>query len=368
MRRFIDQLILVALCLASAVAFDPETPPVLEVCFALIFLNLPLVFEAKEVLEEKQSFNQKFTILIFILAWALCIPLPKMIFFTPVLLYNIEGPPQILLGLMQPLLYFQAPVSRSFLFLPVVCSVLSVYISRKTSREAFFLRDHYQTLNEKNFLYDNLQRRNQRLLENQELTMKNAVLQERNRISREIHDHVGHLLSSAIIQLGAVEMLEGNADLKKNIAQTRETLETGMESIRSSIHNIHSASLSLELFLKQVEQEFKFCTLTTHYDCSEAPPSSVHYAAIHMIKEALTNVSKHSDATAVQISFMEAKDYYHLLIADNGTVVSKGSDEGIGLLTIEERAKSMGGNFHLNTDNGYHLFITLPKEKEGDPS
>ena len=93
------------------------------------------------------------------------------------------------------------------------------------------------------------------------------------------------------------------------------------------------------------------------------------------VKEALSNVARHSNATLVQITMREHPALYQLCIEDNGTLeeglsLSENNREalfssrGIGLSNMNDRLKILNGNLQITIQKGFRLFITIPKEQE----
>lgn len=84
-----------------------------------------------------------------------------------------------------------------------------------------------------------------------------ATLQERNRIAREIHDNVGHMLSRAILQMGALQTIHREEPLHGQLMQINDTLGEAMNSIRESVHDLHNESLDLKQALFDICKEFE---------------------------------------------------------------------------------------------------------------
>lgn len=79
----------------------------------------------------------------------------------------------------------------------------------------------------------------------QETQLALQIVEERNRIARDIHDNVGHLLSSAILQIGALEMINQEPKLKEPLENLSATVHTGMDRIRQmSMTSMRHRSLS----------------------------------------------------------------------------------------------------------------------------
>ena len=96
-----------------------------------------------------------------------------------------------------------------------------------------------------------LEEKNRKLIESQDKTVYAATLSERNRIAREIHDNVGHMLTRAILQMGAIKVLNKDEKLKPSIEEIDRTLNTAMSNIRNSVHDLHDESIDLESSLLQ---------------------------------------------------------------------------------------------------------------------
>lgn len=202
---------------------------------------------------------------------------------------------------------------------------------------------------------------NQELMEEADANRRNDILQERNRIAREIHDNVGHKLTSAILQISALDTSPSSSS--GALEQIQETLEEAMHEVRKSIHQMHDESLSFRNALERMVDKFTFCPvhLSLHYQAE--PPARIYYVLLMVSREALSNTAKHSNAKRMDIHFREDKKKYHLLIRDNGTLQHEGQ-VGMGLLSMEERILSLGGSFYFNKDKGFRIFMQIPKEEK----
>ena len=148
-----------------------------------------------------------------------------------------------------------------------------------------------------------------------------------------------------------------------------------MTSIRTSVHDLHDESLNLKEVSESLTSEFTFCPVTLDYDMGFEVPRVIKYCFISIIKEAFSNVTRHSNATLVQITMREHPALYQLCIEDNGTlpenmtISTHGSNthfsnKGIGLSNMRERLKVLNGNLQITVQQGFRLFITIPKEQE----
>ncbi len=193
--------------------------------------------------------------------------------------------------------------------------------------------------------------------------MNVATLNERNRIAREIHDNVGHLLSSSILQVGALMVLCTDEEFKKKIIAVKDTLSQAMESVRKNVHGLYDESIVLYTEIRTILCNFTFCPVTFDYEIESDPDRNLKYAFIAVVREELSNVIRHSNATAVNITFCEHPALYQLIIKDNGSGAKVGerSDGGIGLANIADRISALGGILNINDENGFKIFISVPK-------
>ena len=93
-----------------------------------------------------------------------------------------------------------------------------------------------------------------------------------------------------------------------------------------------------------------------------AMPLELKYCLIAIVREALSNIMRHSNATAAQVSAVEFPGFYQMIVQDNGTRQAAGDRAGIGLRNMEERLAAFHGNLTVSRKNGFRLFITIPKE------
>lgn len=213
---------------------------------------------------------------------------------------------------------------------------------------------------EKNLL---LTEKNQMLIEKQDYEIYTATLRERNRIAREIHDNVGHLLSRSILMLGAIKTINQNEALVQPLETLDESLNDAMSSIRSSIHDLHDDAVNLEEALHSLVSDFTFCPLTLHYDMEYLVPREIKYAFISITKEALANIMKHSHADHATITVREHPALYQFSIEDNGTEIAI-EQGGIGLQNMKDRVDALHGTLSITTKQGFKIFITIPKVKK----
>lgn len=206
-----------------------------------------------------------------------------------------------------------------------------------------------------------LKERNKILLEQQNVEIRMATLKERNRIAREIHDNVGHMLTRAILQTGALKVLEKEEELKEQLNDLQQTLNVAMNNIRNSVHDLHDDSINLEKAVKELIMAFPKLDIDFEYEVENQIDKNIKYGFLAIIKEALTNTLKHSNGNKVRIEIVENPGFYKLVVTDNGTEIQENFVGGMGISSIQERVETLNGVLRISTDNGFRITITIFK-------
>lgn len=298
-----------------------------------------------------------------------CFLLPELLCFLPVIFYDCATERRgWLVGLSAPVYLFlfhgengTQAVYGSLLWLCILAlaAVLGLRTLKKErlERELIRLRDSSTELNMV------LHEKNKALLEKQDYEIYLATLRERNRIAREIHDNVGHMLSRSILQVGALLALHRGEPLHGQLMSVNATLGEAMDSIRESVHDLHDEAIDLEQALFQATKEMaESYQLTIDYDMSKEVPRSVKYCLIATVREAMSNIVRHSNADRVSIILREHPGFYQLTVEDNGTVAQP-SGGGLGISNMKERVEALAGVFRIHCDGGFRIFISIPKEQ-----
>ena len=213
-----------------------------------------------------------------------------------------------------------------------------------------------------------MEQMNHQLIEKQNAQIYNATLKERNRIAREIHDNVGHMITRSILQVGAIGVINTDEKLKAPIADLKSTLDTAMDSMRKSVHDLYDESVDLRQALAKLKPTDSAFAFSLEYDCEDNLPRDVKYAFIAIAKEAVNNAVKHSNGDEIRIIVREHPAFYQLEIMDNGTSaderrISGETGDGIGIKNIKERVAAIGGTMRIKADDGFMIFVTLMKKK-----
>ncbi|MCB9159442.1 MAG: sensor histidine kinase [Caldilineaceae bacterium] len=203
-----------------------------------------------------------------------------------------------------------------------------------------------------------------------------AVAEERNRLSREMHDTLGHRLTVAAVQLeGAQRLISQNPERARTmVATVREEIVDGLRELRQTVARLRTpleADLRLPHALTKLGDGFAAATgITVHLDIAPDLPDLApdqRQALFRAAQEALTNTQRHSGASTVWLSAQtESAPPAHvcLRVDDDGCGIDDESLlRGYGLRGMRERADQLHGYMHLqrrSAHGGAGVEICLP--------
>jgi len=191
-------------------------------------------------------------------------------------------------------------------------------------------------------------------------------LEERNSLAQSIHDKIGHTIAGSIIQLQAAALLieKDKAKVATIIQETAENLKDGMSGIRSTLRSIKPASEQLginrlKLMVEELSLKSGIKTSFTYKGDLEKI-KHLHWKIItDNIKEALTNSIKYSHATRIDVELEVLNTMIKAQVKDNGIGATQ-IKKGMGIMGMEERAESAGGNLIIDGSCGFCVITLLP--------
>ena len=205
-----------------------------------------------------------------------------------------------------------------------------------------------------------LRRENERLL----------VLDERNRLARELHDAVTQSLYSLTLFAEVNQRYARAGDLENVIAYAQrigETAEKSLKEMRLLLHNLRPSVLqdaglvdALQQRLDAVEQRAGIQTKLVADD-EIVLPGHVEESLFHIAEEALNNSLKHACATAVTLTLRQTASHLILTIQDDGcgfNVNQLKDSGGMGLYNMRERTQLLGGTVQIDSQPG-HTAVTI---------
>ncbi len=205
-----------------------------------------------------------------------------------------------------------------------------------------------------------------------------AVLDERNRMARDIHDTLAQGLTGVIVQLQAAEDATSKGykkDATSHLKSARDLARAGLNEARRSVRALRPQALEEATFWQALQTTIKNATVGTDLHAKfqlrgrmrELPPL-VQENLLHIGQEALTNTLKYAHATLFEarLSFNAAE--VRLELHDNGVGFKpNGHHDGFGLTGMQERVTQIGGELSVTSarGKGTKIVVTSPHTQEG---
>lgn len=204
-----------------------------------------------------------------------------------------------------------------------------------------------------------------------------SIVEERNRMAREIHDTLAQAFTGILAQVGAanqvltddLEATQAHLDLIKELART------GLTEARRSVVALRPQLLeegSLQSALHRLVAQLRTAAMDTtlYYEIEGAVyalPTEVENNLLRMGQEALTNAIRHANADEIRVELVYDRDQVCLRVKDNGQGFGVGSipaSEGFGLLGMSERAERIGAQLTIRSqpEQGTEIIVTINRE------
>jgi signal transduction histidine kinase len=195
-----------------------------------------------------------------------------------------------------------------------------------------------------------------------------SVNLERARIARDLHDSLGHSLTTLAVQLEVAQKLR-----RQHPQEALQALDTAktladdcLQAVRQSVHMLRPTPFNLESSLatlfQQIRQLQQF-SLNTEIDLPPLP-SRLQHQVFCMIQEGFTNIQKHAQATKVELKLWFTPEQLRLQLRDNGRgFIPEQVESGFGLQILRERVAALAGDLILVSapQRGTQIVITLPR-------
>ena len=202
-----------------------------------------------------------------------------------------------------------------------------------------------------------------------------AVAEERLRFARDLHDLLGHSLSSIALKSElAGRLLPAAPD--KAAAEVRDiegVARNALREVREAVAGYRKHTLDEEL--AGVRQILESAGITCEIERNVGMlPNDIDAVLAWTVREGITNVIRHSRATHCEIRLMQKGEEIHAEISDDGVGFSSGGNEafanGSGLSGLAERVAASGGKFEAKSlsGGGFSLYVSLPLQDGTDPS
>lgn len=202
-----------------------------------------------------------------------------------------------------------------------------------------------------------------------------SAFNERQRLTRDIHDVVGYSLTTTIMMMEAAKIMSQRESDKVPglIDQARENAKDALESVRSTLRALRRQDMESVGGLGRILKAKQVFSLATgvdveldfgNYNWNSPPPVSL--AIIHFIQEAMVNAYSHGAASRIFVYFWRGAEGLSVTVRDNGRGAAGGLVEGIGLAGMRERVEALGGQLEYgNIVDGFKAKIVIPGEGHG---
>ncbi|MEM8723084.1 MAG: sensor histidine kinase [Cyanobacteria bacterium P01_G01_bin.39] len=195
-----------------------------------------------------------------------------------------------------------------------------------------------------------------------------ATVQERNRIAREIHDSLGHALTAQSIQLhNAIAFWQSDpTKAYQFLLESQSLVKTALKDIRHSVSTLRRDPLQgkkLEAAIFLLCQNFSSRTNVMpnfSFVLDRPLTEEIKLTVYRIVQEALTNISKHSQPTVVNLKVRTFAEFLHLFIEDNGRGFNpEQNTAGFGLQGMRERVIALDGDLKIDSSLGCGCTITI---------
>jgi signal transduction histidine kinase len=217
-------------------------------------------------------------------------------------------------------------------------------------------------------------RRDERAATDQAAAMRDAVLDERTRIARELHDVVAHHVSMMVVQS---EAGASTAASEQDLERFEATASTGRDALTDlrrllGVLRASDASVSsdrepqpgldrLDDLVRSARRAGLSVDVTVEGEPRSVPPG-VGLSAYRIVQEALTNTIRHAGPAHASVAVRYSTDALEVEVVDDGTRAASANGDGFGLVGIRERVALYGGSLSVGArhDGGFAVAARLP--------
>lgn len=320
--------------------YDKGDPPILYALMSTIFaITIQLI-------------NKKHRNYLYIFALIMSLFISKLFLFFPILFIGCTNIYIAIISALIVLLNGDLVVFATLM--------LSLYFNYRNSSQESILKSLAQSRDSimKDALYLKDKNREIRLsqMKNEEIT----ILNERNRISRELHDSIGHTISASILQVKSLSLIAEEREIKDGLSQLQNSLEKGMTEIRETLHQVHDTSFNTENKIMELLEKLPGVETTLNYRIESDISYEMKYDIIRIVRESISNFIKHSNGNKFNVDLLENKNFFLLVVSDNGYKFEEGS--GMGLNSIRDIANKYHGFVNFSTEKGFKVHVALRRE------
>jgi signal transduction histidine kinase len=188
-----------------------------------------------------------------------------------------------------------------------------------------------------------------------------AVIEERNRLARDLHDSVKQQMFALTMLVGSAQLeVDEQSEAKRILGEAERIASNAQQEMSALIQALRPVALAnkdLEVALRDLCGEWEqrngiACAVDVPDALTMAPETEQQ--VFRVVQEALANVAKHSGATRVEVYATDEQGTLALRIRDNGHgfAVAQAHGRGLGLSSIRERVEGLGGSLWISSASG----------------
>jgi signal transduction histidine kinase len=218
-----------------------------------------------------------------------------------------------------------------------------------------------------------IEQSNRRDLERLSARLVDVQEQERRSLARELHDEVGQALTAVKMDIGIALRADVEPRVRSALEEARDLSDNTLRSVRDMSQLLHPSALddfglpaTLTAYLRNFAHRTGIRAQLAETMKTRLGPG-IEVCVYRIVQEALSNVARHSGATACTVSLNSGGGLLRLVIEDNGRGVGLTANRltsrgGLGLIGMRERAQALGGTFNISEreGGGTVVAVTLP--------
>lgn len=250
-------------------------------------------------------------------------------------------------------------VRSIFLSLNLVLFILNMTV---------LIQDEYRERERIQSLNDQLESANERLKAYAAEAEKLAETRERNRLAREIHDTLGHVLTGIVAGLDAcITMIDMSPEAtKRQLEKIRDVARQGITDVRRSVSRLRPDALeklTLENAIVKMLEDLSAAAGTEIQLDNQVHPLRFHEdeeeAVYRVVQEASTNSIRHGHASRIHITISKREQWLTITVKDNGSGCGQ-VESGFGLKHMQERLGLLNGTLEYDGSDGFLIVARIP--------
>lgn len=359
----ITKLLIVSYCTIKYVSGSMENT-FAAVFTLLIYVSINMLY----YIIKKQKIK-RYMLVISIIYTAVCFKMINELFILliPIAIFELLGEYLIdiktgVLVIIFPPFILDKGIIDEYILVSSTCYVLYILVSTTSRRISQLISEQDNQRIKVYELYQKLDKS----LEHEKQIKYTTQLEERNKLAQHLHDKLGHTVSASLMQLEAAKLLvdKDTESTKKMLQNSIDALRAGTENIRATLRDIKPPAeqvgvIRIKTVLDDFSMKSRIKTTLVHTGCLDLISYSQWNVMYQNLREALTNTIKYSKAFSVSVSIEVLNKFIKMEVRDNG-IGSFEIKKGLGIVGMEERAGSIGGQIIVDGSKGFSVITLLP--------